>query len=96
LPPHSSRHDHWALASARARAVEQCLVAQGIDPERIRISVASYHEPLVADPDLLKIEQDARVDVRLLNEWMHSRPGAGGKPGAAPRVFIQSSSGSAP
>ncbi len=96
LPPKSPFRDHWDLAYARARAVEQCLVAHGIDPERLRISVSSYNEPLVSDPDLLKIEQDSRVEVRLLNEWVRSRPGTGTKPPRGPKMLIQSSSEPAP
>lgn len=70
LPPKSPFRDHWDLAYARARSVEQCIVAAGIDPERLRLSVASHNEPMVPDADTLKIEQDSRVEIRVLNEWM--------------------------
>jgi chemotaxis protein MotB len=96
LPSNCPFHDHWDLAYARARAVEQCLVAQGIDPERLRLSVSSYHEPLVSDPDLPRIEQDSRVEVRLLNEWVRSRPGTGTKTNVGTKVLMPSATGSAP
>jgi chemotaxis protein MotB len=73
LPPNSPFRDHWDLAYARARSVEQYLVAAGIDPERLRLSVASHNEPLSSDRDLLKIAQDSRVEIRTLNEWVKRR-----------------------
>jgi chemotaxis protein MotB len=75
LPADSPLGDHWDLAYTRARNVEKCLVAQGIDPQRIRIAVASYNEPLVSEPGMLKTDQDARVEVRQLNEWINASPG---------------------
>ena len=71
LPPGTSYQDHWDLAYARCRSVEQCLVSQGIDPERIRLGVAGQNEPMeLKKKDSLAIQQNSRVEIRLLNEWL--------------------------
>ncbi len=79
LPPDSPYRDHWDLAYARCRAVEKYLVSQQIDQERMRLSVSGTNEPLAVRGDPLKIEQNSRVEVRLLNEWLTPPP----PPGAA-------------
>jgi chemotaxis protein MotB len=70
LPADSPYHDHWDLAYARCRAVEKYLVSRKIDPQRIRLSVSGTNEPLAVAGDPLKIQQNSRVEVRLLNEWL--------------------------
>jgi chemotaxis protein MotB len=84
LPKNSPYHDHWDLAYARCRAVQDSLIAQGIDPQRIRLSVAGTNEPIALEGDPLKIQQNSRVDIRLLNEWTGGPTGvpeAGATPG---------------
>ncbi|MGB9689992.1 flagellar motor protein MotB [Thermogutta sp.] len=68
LPPGSSFRTHWDLAYAECLRVMEKLVELGIEPERIRISVAAANEPLFTDPDPEKRKQNARVEIALLNE----------------------------
>ncbi len=70
LPPGSPFRDHWDLAYARCRAVEQWLVSQDIDPRRIRLGVAGLNEPSDDGGDPLRLKQDSRVEIHLLNEWV--------------------------
>jgi len=80
LPPGSPYRDHWDLAYARCRAVEQWLVKQGIDPCRIRLGVAGQNEPSDSDGDPVKLKQSSRVDIHLLNEWVKEPPGTEAAP----------------
>ncbi len=75
LPADSPYQDHWDLAYARCRAVEKYLVSQNIDPQRIRFSVAGSNEPMAVHGDPLKIQQNSRVEIRLLNEWLAAPSG---------------------
>jgi chemotaxis protein MotB len=75
LPADSPYRDHWDLAYARCRAVERYLVSQKIDSRRMRLSVSGTNEPLAVRGDPLKIQQNSRVEVRLLNEWVTSPQG---------------------
>ena len=68
LPPGSPFRTHWDLAYAECLRVMGKLVELGIEPERIRISVAAANEPLYTDPDPEKRKQNARVEIALLNE----------------------------
>lgn len=76
LPPGSPYHDHWDLAYARCRAVEQWLVTHGIDPRRIRLGVAGQNEPAETDSDPVSLKQNSRVEIHLLNEWVKDPHGA--------------------
>jgi len=51
-------------------------VSQKIDPQRMRLSVSGTNEPLAVRGDPLKIQQNSRVEVRLLNEWLAPPQGA--------------------
>jgi chemotaxis protein MotB len=68
LRPGSPFRTHWDLAYAECLRVMGKLVELGIEPERIRISVAAANEPLYTDPDPEKRKQNARVEIALLNE----------------------------
>lgn len=68
LPPDSPYKNHFELAYARCHALMDKLVEMGIDPRRIRISIAGPYEPLHIDPDPEKRKRNARVEVFLLNE----------------------------
>ena len=70
LAANSGFADRWDLAYARCRTVERCLTAEGLDPRRIRLSVAAEHEPLDEESESPNIEQDSRVEIRMLNEWL--------------------------
>lgn len=63
----------WTLAFARCRTVLGQLVAEGIDPDRIRLSVAGTSEPLYGGEDPRQLERNARVEVYLLTEMPHAQ-----------------------
>ncbi|MGQ9574002.1 MAG: OmpA family protein [Thermoguttaceae bacterium] len=75
LPQGSPYRDPWDLAYDRCRKVRDFLIAQGIDPQRIRLAVAGQNEPLDVEGDLLPTRQNARVEIRLLNEYIQSPTG---------------------
>jgi len=70
LPAGSPFADHWALAYARCQAVKDYLVQLGIDPRRIRLSLAADNEPRHTGSDPLLLKENARVEIYLLNELM--------------------------
>jgi chemotaxis protein MotB len=86
FPANSPYHDHWELAFDRCRKVKDFLVASGIDPQRIRLSVAADNEPAEVIDDTLSAERNSRVEIRWLNEYLKTPSGIlekGSKPGAA-------------
>jgi chemotaxis protein MotB len=70
LPPDAPFRDHWDLAYARSRAALEYLVAQGIDPKRIRMAVAGSHEPPLPNEGDAPTSAVARVEIFLLNEFV--------------------------
>ncbi len=70
VPKGSPYRDNWDLAYARCRHTMEQLVALGIDPKRIRMSVAADNEPLSGRVDPLARSQNSRVEVFMLNEVM--------------------------
>ena len=76
LPKGTPYQDHWDLAYARCRSVEQCLVSAGINPERVRLGVAGPNEPLELKNDSLATQQNSRVEIRVLNEWLKAPAGS--------------------
>ena len=65
----SSHSDNWDLAYARCRAATRYLVDElHIDPHRIRMSVAGKYEPVHIGSDSLKMKQNPRVEVFMLDE----------------------------
>ncbi len=62
--------DNWNLAYERCHKTMQYLVAQGLDPRRIRIGVAAQFEPLYVGHDPSLLEKNNRVEVFMLNEYM--------------------------
>ena len=75
LPSKSPYHDHWELAFDRCRKVKDLLVAAGIDPKRIRLSVAADNEPLEVIGDTLSAERNSRVEIHWLNEYLKTPSG---------------------
>jgi chemotaxis protein MotB len=57
---------HWELCYARCQAVKQELEAQGIEPQRIRLSQAEGNEPLALNLAEEELKLNSRVDVILL------------------------------
>jgi chemotaxis protein MotB len=65
----SGAKDHWDLAYQRSRNVMQYLTeGLGLDPQRIRMSVAGPNEPAHIGTDEEKLRQNSRVEVYLLDE----------------------------
>jgi len=74
VPKGSPYRDNWDLAYARCRHTMEQLVALGINPRRIRMSVAADNEPLSGRVDPLARSQNSRVEVFMLNEVMDKPP----------------------
>lgn len=68
IDPTSNVNDHWGLAYQRCHETMKFLVEQGINPRRIRISVAGPHEPIHEGVDAEQMQLNSRVEVFLLDE----------------------------
>jgi chemotaxis protein MotB len=69
LAEDSPFENHWQLAYQRCWLTFRYLVDElGIDPRRIRISVAGPHEPMHITADESRMRENPRVEVFLLNE----------------------------
>jgi len=68
LPPDSPYKSHWDLAYARCVNTMDFLVKFGINPKRIRISVAGENEPRHIKNDPLLLKKNPRVEVFMLDE----------------------------
>jgi chemotaxis protein MotB len=69
LPPNSPYANHWELAYARsANTFDYLTQKEGIDPRRLRISVAGPHEPMHLGSDPLARRENPRVEVFVLDE----------------------------
>lgn len=66
---------HWELAFARARAVMDFLVAEGIPAKRLRLSVAGTNEPAQIAGDTKQRKSNDRVEVFLINEFTENFEG---------------------
>jgi len=75
----SAYQSQWELAFRRCQAVQQVLVEQGIEPARLRLSVAGPNEPLHAGTDPLLLKQNPRVEVFLLDEYVDDLRGDPGE-----------------
>ena len=65
--PAQAAKDAWAISFRRASVVSEFLIAQGIDPRRIRPSSAGNSEPRFKE-DRVDQELDSRVEVFVLTE----------------------------
>lgn len=75
-PPDESPPDWWDLAYRRARHVMDYLTTvHGLDPQRMRISVAGPYEPLTRDRPQAS-QANPRVEVWLLDEVANDLRGA--------------------
>jgi chemotaxis protein MotB len=68
LPPDSPYRSHWDLAYARCVKTMEHLVKLGINPKRIRLSVAADNEPVHSGIDPVRQKENPRVDIYMLNE----------------------------
>jgi len=86
LPPGSPYADHWELAFARCRVVQQMLVEAGIKPHRLRLSVAGGNEPAYVGNDPLGNRENSRVEAFLLDEFAGLNEGPENPPTPLPNV----------
>ena len=63
-----SSADAWERSYARCRATMRFLVAQGIEPERIRLSQGGPYEPYSISSDPADRLPNSRVEIYLLSE----------------------------
>ncbi len=68
IPKGSPYRDNWDLAYARCRHVMEQLVAAGIEPRRLRLTLAGEYEPIGTRADPLARSQNSRVEVYMLDE----------------------------
>ncbi len=69
--------DNWELAYQRCRAAMTYLVEElGIEPQRIRLSLAGPNEPLHLGTDPAKLQQNPRVEIFLTDEVAEDRVGS--------------------
>ena len=59
----------WDICYARATETMKLLVKEGVEPERIRISLAGPYEPFTIETDRTANEQNSYVEVFALNEY---------------------------
>lgn len=67
--------DAWRLSYGRSLSVMKFLTAQGIEPDRMRISQAGPYEPLTLDSQPDGEDKNSRVEVFLLSETVDSLKG---------------------
>ena len=75
----SKYRDNWDLAYDRCRRTMEFLVSLGIEPIRIRLSVAGANEPKHLAAEQESRQQNARVEVLLLSELTREFVGAPGE-----------------
>jgi chemotaxis protein MotB len=80
LPKDAPWKNPWELAFARCQAVANYLASHGVDPRRMRISVAADNEPFDAVGEPPYGEKNSRVEIRLLNEWLDEGKNLQGRP----------------
>lgn len=68
LGPDSKYHDPWELSFARSIATMKYLVAQGVQPRRIRLSQGGPFEPDRSRQSDMGPAASSRVDIYALNE----------------------------
>jgi chemotaxis protein MotB len=75
LPADSKFADHWQLCYERARAVMKLLEAQGVEPERLRLSQTAAYEPLTTRFEANWQSDNNCVEIFLLNEVVETAKG---------------------
>jgi len=77
LPSESPYRDLWQLCYARCLAVMQYFEDHGIEADRLRLSQSAAYEPLTSRIETALQNENARVEVFLLDEMATERPGTG-------------------
>jgi chemotaxis protein MotB len=75
LPTDSPYHDLWQLSYARCQTVMQYFEDHGIEADRLRLSQSAAYEPLTSRIETALQNDNARVEVFLLDEVADERPG---------------------
>jgi len=71
----SSCEDNYELAYRRCHQTMKFLVAMGIDPRRMRRSIAAANEPRFIGTDPDRLRQNPRVEVFLLDDVVNDLVG---------------------
>jgi chemotaxis protein MotB len=83
MPPDSPFKNLWQLSYARCQAVMQYFEDHGIEASRLRLSQSAAFEPLTKRVETALQNENARVEVFMLDEMADDRPGVGGDGGDA-------------
>ena len=65
------------------------LIAEGIDPKRIRLGVAADGEPLDGMGEPVPAKQNARVEIHMLSEYMRTSSGARDETPKIPEISVK-------
>jgi chemotaxis protein MotB len=83
LPAESPYRDLWELCYARCQTVMRYFEDHGIAADRLRLSQSAASEPLTSRIETALQNENARVEVFLLDEMAEERPGTGPTEGSA-------------
>lgn len=75
LAADSPYHDLWQLCYARCQAVMAYFEQHGVEADRLRLSQSAAFEPLTNRIETALQNENARVEVFLLDEMADERPG---------------------
>jgi chemotaxis protein MotB len=67
-PPGSPFADSWQLCFARCQTALKLLIAEGVEPERVRLSQAGPFEPYTIREEYDSQAENSRVEVYMLGE----------------------------
>jgi chemotaxis protein MotB len=76
LPADSKFADHWQLCYARSMAVMRFLEANGVESDRIRLSLSAAYEPLTTRLESAWQDENNCVEVFVLTQVVDRIPGA--------------------
>jgi chemotaxis protein MotB len=82
LPEGSPFRDHWQLCYERSLATMQFLAANGIEPDRMRLSQSAANEPLTTRLESAWQDENNCAEVFLLTTVADGMPGTGPSPAA--------------
>jgi chemotaxis protein MotB len=84
-PPEGGLYtDNWDLSTARALAVLESMVQQGMQPQRLSAQGNAQYNPIVADTDDASRTKNRRVDIVVLYPLTPVTPADSPGPGAIP------------
>lgn len=80
----SGYNDHMDLGYARSKSTRDFLIAQGIDPSRIRCTAAGANEPLYDGVDPERLKRNSRVQILMWDERVKDLEGGDAEPAPTP------------